>query len=149
MLQKISRTGLWVSTIVILALLAAQGISGNWSAFYLAWPGSNLSEMLIQITARLAAYHVKMGIAIGVITVVIIIFAFLAKSSLYVRVFAILGLVVTASAIMGAFLFVGSGLMDRLSLGQMADSFVGAFAAYFLLLLFASRLPKLPGRPGT
>jgi hypothetical protein len=136
--------GLWISTIVILVLFTAQGWTGNWATFYLLWPGSNVSDMFLQVTANLAVYHMKMGYAIGAVSILIIIFDFLAKSNIYVKVFSILGLIITAVAALGGYLFVSSSFEDRLSLGQMADAFIGAFIAYFLMLFFMNKVPRFP-----
>jgi hypothetical protein len=143
-IQKVSRLGLWVSIIVILLLVAVQGWSGGWCAFYLIWPGSNAGATFLHIVAWLTAYHRKLGFAIGGISVLIIVFAFLSKASIYVRVLAVLGLAVTVSAALGGYLYVHSSLQDRLSLGQMADSFIGVFAAYFLQLFFMNKTPRFP-----
>ena len=133
-LNKVFLKGLWIATILILVLDVAQGWSGGWSAFFLDWPGADVTNYFLMFTAKLALYHHKMGFAIGALSILIIIFAFLAKSNLYVRVFAVLGFVTTFLAALGGILYVESGLQDRLSLGQMSDAFIGAFAFYFLLL---------------
>jgi hypothetical protein len=144
MLQRVCRKGLWISAILVIVLIIAQGWTGNWSVFYLLWPGSNVTSMFLQITAQMAVYHMRMGFAIGAISVLILIFSFLAKSNLYVRILAILGFVITVLAVIGGFLFVTSSLQDRLSLGQMADSFLGVLAADFLILFFLNKVPRFP-----
>jgi hypothetical protein len=136
--------GLWISTLLILVLNVAQGWSGGWSAFFLDWPGANVSNSFLMFTAKLALYHEKMGFAMGALSILIIIFAFLARSNLYIRVFAILGFVTIVLAAWGGILYVESGLQDRLSLGQMSDAFIGAFAFYFLLLFLLNRTPRFP-----
>jgi hypothetical protein len=144
MLKKVSRNALWISTILVLVLIAAQGWTGQWTVFYVVWPGSNAGNTMVMTTAHMATYHMKMGFAIGAISILIFIFAFLSKSSLYARILAIIALALIALAATGGYLYVRSGLQDRLSLGQMADSFLGAFAAYFLLLFFLNRTPRFP-----
>lgn len=144
MMQKVSKTGLWVSTIVIIILIAVQGFSGSWCAFYLMWPGSNVGATFLHVVTGLAAYHRKMGFALGGISILIIIFAFLAKTSIYVRILAVLGLAAGIVAGVGGYLYVHSAFADRLSLGQMADSFIGMFAAYFLQLFFMNKVPRFP-----
>jgi hypothetical protein len=133
---------LWISTILVLVICALQGWSGGWSTFYLVWPGSEVSTSFQFFTAKLAMYHMKMGYAIGIISVLIVIFAFLSKSNLYIRIFSILGLVVTAVAALGGYLFVTTYFADRLALGQMADASIGAFALYFILLFLLNRTPR-------
>lgn len=145
MRQRVGKVGLWISTILILIVMAVQGWSGGWSAFYLVWPGYNPGNTFLLFVARLALYHMRMGFfTIGALSVLIIIFAFLARSSIYVRIFAIVGLLLVALAAYGGLRFVTSSLQDRLSLGQMADSFIGVFAAYFLQFFFMNKTPVFP-----
>ena len=145
MLQRVCLRSLWISTIIVLVLFTIQGWSGNWVTFFLAWPsgpGDQLSNTFLQFMSGLSVYHVKMGFAIGAISVLISIFAFLSKSSIYVRTLAVIGLAITTSAAMGGFLYVSSGFQDRWSLGQMADAFVGVLGAYFIQLYFMGKGQK-------
>ena len=144
MLQKVCLRGLWISSIVFLVLGAVQGFTGNWSIFYIEWPGSNSSAGFIRFVVDLANYHMKMGFALGAISILIIIFAFLARTNIYVRIFAVLGLVVTVTAAVGGYLYVHSSTADRLSLGQMADAFIGVLAVYFIMLGFLYKPPVFP-----
>jgi hypothetical protein len=145
-LQRIFSTALWVSTLAILVLLSVQALSGNWITYFLILPGApaNLSQSFIGALVKLAIYHKLMGFVIGGISILVLIFAFIRRSSIYVRIFAVLGLIITASAGIGGFLFVKSGFQDRWPLGQMSDSFVGAYAAYFLQLFFMNKTPGFP-----
>jgi hypothetical protein len=145
-LQRIFSTALWISTLAILVVISVQAVSGNWITFFLILPGgpANLSQSFIEALAKLAIYHKIVGFVIGGISILILIFAFIRRSSIYVRIFAVLGFIITVIAGIGGFLFVKSGLQDRWALGQMADSFVGAYAAYFLQLFFMNRTPKFP-----
>jgi hypothetical protein len=135
---------LWVSTIVILVLVNLQGFSGNWVTFFLILPGgtSTFGQAFIPVLVKLGLFHRIMGFAITALSIVVLIFAFVKKSSVYVRVFAILGFVLTVVAAYGGYLFFTSGYQDRLALGQMADAFVGVDAAYFLQLFFMNRTPS-------
>ena len=145
-MQPIFSKALWISTLVMLVVLTLQAFSGNWVTFFLILPGApaNLSQTFIGAMSRLAEYHVVAGFIIGLISILVLIFTFMHRSSIYVRIFAILGLIITASAGMGGFLFVKSGFQDRWPLGQMADSFIGAYAAYFLQLFFMNKTPRFP-----
>jgi hypothetical protein len=142
--QKTGLRGLLISTIAILILFIAQGWSGNWASFYLIWPGSNPGATFLQVVSWLDLYHIKTGFAIGGLAVLVVVLAFISRSNLYIRIFAILGLVITVLAVTGGFIFVNSAYQDRLSLGQMADSFIGAFTAYFLMLFFMFYNPRFP-----
>jgi hypothetical protein len=141
--QHISSRVLWISTLAILVVMSVQALSGNWITFLFILPGrpADLSLGFIQAMAKLSFYHQIAGFAIVCISVVILIFAFIHKTTLYVRIFSALGFVITVSAVIGGFVYVTSALEDRWSLGQMADSFVGAFAAYLLQLFFMNKTP--------
>ncbi len=132
-----SLKGLWISAIVILLLAAFQGLTGHWIVFFLLWPGGKaLGQALVQIVIRLPNYHIFIGFAVGIVSVLVFLFAFLSRSHILVRIFAVLGFIIVVVTVLGGFLYVTSGLQDRLSLGQMADAFVGVFAAYFILVVF-------------
>jgi hypothetical protein len=145
-LQRNLSLALWISTLAILVIMSIQALSGNWITFFLILPGgpANLSQSFIDALAKLAIYHKIAGFVIGGVSILILIFAFIQRSSIYVRIFAVLGFIITVIAGIGGFLFVKSGFQDRWALGQMADSFVGAYAAYFLQLLFMNKTPKFP-----
>jgi hypothetical protein len=137
---------LWICTLAVLAILTVQGFSGNWITLFLILPGgsANLGDAFIQAMAGLASYHVYMGFAIGVFSILEVTLAFISRSSIYVRILAVLGLAITFSAALGGYLFVSSGYRDRWPLGQMMDSFIGAYVAYFLQLFFMNRTPRFP-----
>jgi hypothetical protein len=143
-LQRNFSMALWVLTLAILVVMSIQAVSGNWITFFLILPGgpSNLSQSFIMALAKLAIYHKVAGFMVGGISFLILIFAFIRRSSIYVRIFAVLGFIITVIAGIGGFLFVKSGFQDRWALGQMADGFVGAYAVYFLQLFFMNRTPK-------
>jgi hypothetical protein len=144
--QRIFSMALWVSTLAILVFLTIQAFSGNWITYFLILPGApaNLTQSFTNAMAKLATYHVVAGFVTGGISILVLIFAFIRRSSIYVRIFAVLGFIITISAGIGGFLFVKSGFQDRWALGQMTDSFVGAYAAYFLQLFFMNKTPKFP-----
>ena len=147
-LQKFTSRALWVCTLAILAIMTVQGFSGNWITIFLVLPGgpTNLGEQFLMAMAGLARYHSVMGFAIGVLSIVIVVLAFLSRASIYVRILAVLGLLITFSAALGGYLFVTSGNSDRWPLGQMMDSFIGAFIAYFLQLFFMNGTPWAKGK---
>jgi hypothetical protein len=136
-LQKTYSRVLWGLTIAILAIIALQGISGNWVTIFLVFPGgTELSIAFKQAMGRLAQYHIVMGFAVGALSILIVVFAFLHNSHILVRLAAIAGLLLLGSAVMGWVLFVNSMLQDNWPLGQMMDSFIGVFAAYLLQVVF-------------
>jgi hypothetical protein len=146
-LQRIFSMALWVSTLAILVLLTVQAFSGNWVTYFLVLPGgpANLSQSFINAMVQLSIYHKIAGFVIGGISILVLIFAFISRSSIYVRIFAVLGFIIAASAGVGGFLYFKSGFQDRWALGQMADSFVGVYAAYFLQLFFMNKTTRFPG----
>lgn len=146
-LHDIPRKGLWISTIAILVIMSVQGLSGNWITFFFVWPGgpgSQVGPAFLRAMAGLAQYHSIMGFVLGGTSVLILVLAFINRATVYVRIFAVLGFLITASAAMGGVLYVNSAFQDRWRLGQMADSFVGAYAAYLLQLCFMNRTPRFP-----
>ena len=142
-LHKVSSRGLWISIGVILALLAVQAFSGNWITFLFHLPGApDVGPAFTKAMVSLSLYHIIAGFASIIISILILVFAFMSKSNIYVRIFSVLGFIITASAIVGGVEYVHSMYADRWPLGQMADSFVGAFAAYFIQLLFMLKVPE-------
>jgi hypothetical protein len=136
--------GLWIATVAVLVVAAVQGLSGHWVTFYLIWPGSaTYGHTIIQAMSDLANYHKAAGVAIAILSLLILILAFASKHNLYVRIFALLGFVLMVVTIIGGYKYVTSGFQDRWSLGQMADGFVGVFAAYFVQLLLMVKTPDV------
>ena len=137
--------GLWVSTILILLTSALQGLSGHWILFFAVWPGGpNPGPAFVQAMTTLTHYHIYAGFATGWLAVFVLVFAFIAKTNKYVRIFAVVGFILTVIAASGGVLYVRSGLQDRWSVGQMADAFVGVFGAYFIQLFFMNKIPRFP-----
>ena len=145
-LQRNLSTTLWASTIAVLLLIMLQGFSGNWITYFLILPGgpANLSQSFIEVLAKLAIYHRIMGFVTGLVSILVLVFAFISRSTIYVRIFAVVGFIIAALAAVGGFLFITSGFQDRWALGQMADAFIGSFAAYFIQLFFMNKTPKFP-----
>lgn len=90
---------------------------------------------------NLGTYHKIMGFVIGALSIIIPPLAFLARANNYVKVFSLLGVIVTVLTAIGGIAYVNSGFGDRLGLGQMADAAVGVFVAFFLQLFFMNRVP--------
>jgi len=94
--------------------------------------------------ADLGTYHKITGFVIGALSITIPSLAFLARANNYVKVFSLLGFVVTILAAIGGVAYVNSGFGDRLGLGQMADAAVGVFVAFSLQLFFMNQVPRAP-----
>src|ERR1039457_6550029 len=96
MFQKVAQKALWIATIAILVISAAQGISGHWVTFYLIWPGSESSaQTFLRAMLDLANYHKAAGVAVGVLSILILILALGSLPSIYVRILSLVGLVLT------------------------------------------------------
>ena len=136
---------MWIATIAVTLLAALQALSGHWVIFFLLWPGGpNYGSAFAQAMVTLGSYHRIAGFIVGGFSIVILFFAFFSKSSIYVRIFAVVAFIMTALAASGGFLYVRSGYLDRMSLGQMADAFVGVFGAYLIQFFFMNKTPRFP-----
>jgi hypothetical protein len=143
--SSFSQRALWVSTILMVLVSAVQGISGNWITFFLIWSGGPAwGDAFTRAMGSLAAYHMFMGFALGALSILIILLAFYSKSSRWVKIISIIGLVMVALAASGGMLYVNSGLQDRVALGQMADALVGTVGIYLIQLFFMNRTPVFP-----
>lgn len=98
----------------------------------------------MQAMVTLSKYHKVAGYSMGGIALLVLLFAFLDKKSIYVRVFALLGIIMVGLAASGGILYVRSGHQDRFALGQMADASIGVFGSYFIQLFFMNRTPRWP-----
>jgi hypothetical protein len=147
MLNKVYRWGLWISTIIIVLLAALQALSGHWIIYFFLWAGGpDYGNAFVRAMASLASYHRMAGFTVGALSIVVLFFAFASKPNRWVRIFAVLGFIMTALAASGGILYVTSGFGDRMALGRMADAFVGVFGAYFIQLFFMNGIPRIPWR---
>jgi len=122
-----------------------QVLSGHWIIFFLIWPGGpDFGHAFTRAMLSLSNYHKAAGVTTGILSVLVLFFVFLARSSVYARIFAVLAFAMTVLAAVGGILYVRSGLVDRLSLGQMADASVGVLGAYFIQLFFMNKTPRFP-----
>ena len=141
---NVYRWGLWLATLGTLLLAAVQALSGHWIIFFLFWPGGpDYGLGFTHAMASLASYHRAAGFVVGGFSLVTLFFAFASKSNRWVRILAIVGVIMTALAASGGYLYYTSGYQDRMALGQMADAFVGVFAAYFFQLFFMKGDPAV------
>jgi hypothetical protein len=136
-LSKAFRIALWVSTIFVLVLSAIQALSGNWITLYLFWPGGpGTAPSFIKAMIDLADYHRYAGFTIGGLSILVLLFAFLAKPNIFVRIISIAGLIMAGLAASGGYLYVTTNTQDRWSLGQMMDATVGVLIVYSIQLTF-------------
>jgi len=137
--------GLWITTILIVLISAIQALSGHWVTFFLIWTGGpDYGNTFTQAMLALGNYHKIGGWVTGGLSVVILYFAFVSKSSVYTRIFAVVGFIMTVLAAWGGYLYVTSSFQDRMSLGQMADAAVGVTGVYLIQLFFMNKTPRFP-----
>ena len=92
----------------------------------------------------LGTYHRIGGWTTGGLSVVILYFAFFSRSTVYTRIIAMVGFIMTVLAALGGYLYVTSGFADRMSLGQMADAATGVTGVYLIQLFFMNKTPRFP-----
>ena len=144
-MKKINLWGLWIATILIVLISAIQALSGHWVTFFLLWPGGpDYGNTFIQAMLALGTYHRIGGWITGGLSVVILYFAFFSGSSIYTRISAVVGFIMTVLAAWGGYLYVTSSFGDRMSLGQMADAAVGVTGVYLIQLFFMNKTPRFP-----
>ena len=136
--------GLWVSTGAVLVTSAYQALSGHWISFFLFWPGFEFLQKYAAFLDTLASLHRVLGLVTGLLSIPVLVFAFLSRSKAFVRIFAVVGFVMVIVAALGGYRYVTSAFKDRWSLGQMADAFVGVFGAYFIQLVFMTIGSRFP-----
>jgi hypothetical protein len=145
MLTRVSRPGLWVLTILVVLLSAVQALSGHWVVFFFLWPGgTSFGSSFMRAMADLGSYHRSAGFAIAGLAVLILLCVFLSRWSVYVRLLAVLGLVLVGLSAWGGYQYYTSGYQDRWFLGQMADASVGVIGIYLIQLFFMNKTPRFP-----
>jgi hypothetical protein len=123
---------------------AIQVLSGNWITLYLFWPGGpGTAPSFIQAMIDLANYHRYEGFIIAGLSVLVLLFAFLAKPNIFVRIISVIGLIMVGLAASGGILYVMSNTQDRWNLGQMMDASAGVLIIYLVQIIFMFFIPWL------
>ena len=91
----------------------------------------------------LANYHRYEGFIIAGLSVLVLLFAFLAKPNIFVRIISVIGLIMVGLAASGGILYVMSNTQDRWNLGQMMDASAGVLIIYLVQIIFMFFIPWL------
>jgi hypothetical protein len=132
-------------TVFNLVLLSLQAWTGDVMVIFAAFPQGALNTFAdayqalqsVGWPAPLAIVHAVGGILILLLALGIVVVAFRRTKSRSVRVTSLLGLIAVLSAVVGGYLFVFSGFLANGNSAQMGGSFIGAYAANFLVLYFS------------
>jgi len=127
-----------IGTLVVLSVQAWTGDFVNlFSVFPVGTVDSSLGGLLqaLKEAGLLPLFHAFAGILLVALSVVVLVLSFRSKIR-NAEIASIIGLAAVFSAVMGGVLFVLSGFQDNGSSMQMAGSFIGAYALYFLELYF-------------
>jgi hypothetical protein len=140
---------LLVLVILVLIGLTIQAWLGDFVNLFAVFPngtvGHTLSSFFREVKAagNMEVAHAILGalllifaIAILIFAIAILIVAFRGVVSTGARICAIIALIAILSAAYGGIAFVFSGFKDNGNSMQMAGSFIGAYASYFLVLYF-------------
>jgi len=142
--QVVTKRGLRVLLVATLAILTVQGWSGDTVNIFLPASAttSPLSSFagfwpLVESLGGLAVWHVAEGALLTALSVVVFALSFAWSNSRTVHVASLLGLFFILSAAAGGIQFVLSGLSNGGNSAQMAGSFIGAYAFYFIALYYS------------
>jgi hypothetical protein len=127
--------------IATLVILSVQGWTGDYVNLFSVFPtgavNSSANGLLqaLQKAGQIPVYHAFEGFLLVAFSLVVLILSLRTKAK-KIQVSSILGLAAVVSAAVGGVLFVFSGFQDNGNSAQMAGSFIGAYAFYFLELYF-------------
>lgn len=136
--------GLKLMTVLNIILLSVQGWTGDVANLFAVFPSgavSGLDQFFQSLSASgpgpITEWHGLEGIVILLISGGIAVASFRRSNSRGVRAVALLGLFFVLAAALGGYLFVLSGFTADGNSAQMAGSFIGAYAMYFLVLYYS------------
>jgi hypothetical protein len=133
---------LLVLVILVLIGLTIQAWLGDFVNLFAVFPngtvGHTLSSFFREVKAagNMEVAHAILGALLLIFAIAILIVAFRGVVSTGARICAIIALIAILSAAYGGIAFVFSGFKDNGNSMQMAGSFIGAYASYFLVLYF-------------
>jgi glucan phosphoethanolaminetransferase (alkaline phosphatase superfamily) len=136
---------LLVLVILVLIGLTIQAWLGDFVNLFAVFPngtvGHTLSSFFREVKAagNMEVAHAILGALLLIFAIAILIVAFRGVVSTGARICAIIALIAILSAAYGGIAFVFSGFKDNGNSMQMAGSFIGAYASYFLVLYFNKR----------
>ena len=136
---------LLILVVHILVGLTAQAWIGDFVNLFAVFPNGKVGHTLdsffwaIKAAGNMEIAHAVLGALLLFFAIAILIVAFRSTTRKGARICAIIGLIAILSAAYGGIAFVFSGFKDNGNSMQMAGSFIGAYAAYFLVLYFNKR----------
>ena len=136
---------LLILVIHILIGLTAQAWIGDFVNLFAVFPNGKVGHTLdsffwaIKAAGNMEIAHAVLGALLLFFAIAILVVAFRSATRKGARICAIIGLIAILSAAYGGIAFVFSGFKDNGNSMQMAGSFIGAYAAYFLVLYFNKR----------
>jgi hypothetical protein len=131
--------------IFILVGLTAQAWLGDFVNLFAVFPNGEVGHTLnnffraIKATGNVEIAHAVLGILLLLFAIAILVVVHGGVARKGARICAIIGLIAILSAAYGGIAFVFSGFKDNGNSMQMAGSFIGAYASYFLVLYFNKR----------
>jgi hypothetical protein len=140
-MRDIRSSKLRLLIVVTLVVLSIQGWTGDFVNLFSVFPigavNSSFSGMLIALeeAGQLPFYHAFEGFLLVAFSLVVLILSFQTKIR-NAKIASIVALAAVVSATIGGILFVLSDFQDNGNSMQMAGSFIGAYAFYFLELYF-------------
>jgi hypothetical protein len=142
-LPKTSRK-MRIMIVVVLVILTVQGWFGDTTNIFVTT--SSITAPLFSIagffhTAMsqgfILAWHTTEGILLFFLSIAVLGLSFVWSKARSVRILAVLGIFAVFSAALGGYLFTLSGFSNGGNSAQMGGSFIGAYAAYFIMLYYA------------
>ena len=125
--------------------LTVQGWLGDFVNLFAVFPNAKVGYTLdsffkaIKATGNIEIAHAILGALLLFFAIAILVVAFRGTARKGARICAIIGLIAIMSAAYGGIAFVFSGFKANGNSMQMAGSFIGAYASYFLVLYFNKR----------
>jgi len=140
-MRDLQLSKLQLLTVVTLVILSIQGWTGDFVNLFSVFPmgavDSSFSGLIraLEEAGQLPVYHAIEGVLLVAFSLVILILSFQTKIK-NAKIASIIAFGAVVSATIGGILFVLSGFQDNGNSMQMAGSFIGAYAFYFLELYF-------------
>ena len=140
--MKPSSRPLLVLIIHILIGLTAQAWLGDFVNLFAVFPNAKVGYTLdsffkaIKATGNIEIAHAILGALLLFFAIAILVVSFRSVVNRGAQICAVLGLIALLSAAYGGISFVFSGFQNNGDSMQMAGSFIGAYASYFLVLYF-------------
>jgi heme A synthase len=140
-MRDLRSSKLQILVVLTLVILSIQGWTGDFVNLFSAFPVGAVNSSFIGLfqaleeAGQLPFYHALEGILLVAFSLAILILSLRTKIR-NAKIASIIAFGAVVSATIGGILFVLSGFQDNGNSMQMAGSFIGAYAFYFLELYF-------------